>query len=233
AEFDALYISSTSRRSGFHLPKSAIDDLQAKRVILPIGAQRTRAVMLSKIRGTDTGVIYPEPSVDADAADPGEKNVDPSKTIVRDIAAGKFAAMVTDISLQGAALDSVRKFAVGRLGALSMASYLQQDIADSIHHTDHIVRFSDLNTASFEKSNRIRPTLPGGLYSKGQAARSARRCFKCGTCTFCRKCYNYCPDLSIMMDAERRYREIDYDHCKGCGICAAECPRAAIDWVKE
>jgi Pyruvate/2-oxoacid:ferredoxin oxidoreductase delta subunit len=27
--------------------------------------------------------------------------------------------------------------------------------------------------------------------------------------------------------------EIDYDYCKGCGICAAECPCAAIALVPE
>ena len=27
--------------------------------------------------------------------------------------------------------------------------------------------------------------------------------------------------------------EIDYQYCKGCGICAVECPTAAITMVKE
>ncbi|MFP3216806.1 MAG: 4Fe-4S binding protein, partial [Vulcanisaeta sp.] len=27
--------------------------------------------------------------------------------------------------------------------------------------------------------------------------------------------------------------EIDYDHCKGCGICAHECPVKAIKMVPE
>jgi Pyruvate/2-oxoacid:ferredoxin oxidoreductase delta subunit len=27
--------------------------------------------------------------------------------------------------------------------------------------------------------------------------------------------------------------EIDYDYCKGCGICAAECPCGAIAMVPE
>jgi pyruvate ferredoxin oxidoreductase delta subunit len=26
---------------------------------------------------------------------------------------------------------------------------------------------------------------------------------------------------------------IDYDYCKGCGICAVECPRKAIEMVPE
>jgi 2-oxoisovalerate ferredoxin oxidoreductase delta subunit len=26
---------------------------------------------------------------------------------------------------------------------------------------------------------------------------------------------------------------IDYDYCKGCGVCAEECPSEAIDMEKE
>jgi len=27
--------------------------------------------------------------------------------------------------------------------------------------------------------------------------------------------------------------EIDYDHCKGCGICVEECPTKALSFIKE
>ncbi|MEM3527647.1 MAG: 4Fe-4S binding protein, partial [Candidatus Bathyarchaeia archaeon] len=27
--------------------------------------------------------------------------------------------------------------------------------------------------------------------------------------------------------------EVDYYHCKGCGICSAECPVKAIEMVEE
>jgi pyruvate ferredoxin oxidoreductase delta subunit len=26
---------------------------------------------------------------------------------------------------------------------------------------------------------------------------------------------------------------IDYEHCKGCGLCAYECPAGAIEMIKE
>jgi len=31
---------------------------------------------------------------------------------------------------------------------------------------------------------------------------------------------------------DRKY-EINYDYCKGCGICANECPTKAIEMVPE
>jgi 2-oxoacid:acceptor oxidoreductase delta subunit (pyruvate/2-ketoisovalerate family) len=233
AEFDVIYISAGSERTVQRLLKNATDDMQTNRVTLPTGAKRIQTLMLSRVHGSDARVIYREPSSEAIATGPGKKDTDLSKYIVREIAAGKFAAMVIDLSFQNTALDSVRQFTSGRLGALSMESYRQRRVNNSSHRTDHVIRFSDLNTTSFQKSNRIQPSQPDGRYSKRQAVRSARRCFKCGRCTFCKKCDDYCPDLSIYMDVKQKYREIDYDHCKGCGICAAECPRAAIDWVKE
>jgi len=41
----------------------------------------------------------------------------------------------------------------------------------------------------------------------------------------------YCPDAAI----ERRERSIaiDLDLCKGCGICASECPAESIIMVPE
>jgi 2-oxoacid:acceptor oxidoreductase delta subunit (pyruvate/2-ketoisovalerate family) len=42
-----------------------------------------------------------------------------------------------------------------------------------------------------------------------------------------------CPDNAIIkLGPGQRYR-IDYDYCKGCGLCAQECPCGAIDMVPE
>jgi pyruvate ferredoxin oxidoreductase gamma subunit len=45
-------------------------------------------------------------------------------------------------------------------------------------------------------------------------------------------CGTLCPDGAISADAEGRPR-IDYDHCKGCLICAAVCPPHAIEALPE
>jgi pyruvate ferredoxin oxidoreductase delta subunit len=44
-------------------------------------------------------------------------------------------------------------------------------------------------------------------------------------------CWIYCPEPSI--DRLKDRVEINYDFCKGCGICAAECPVKAIQMVEE
>ena len=61
----------------------------------------------------------------------------------------------------------------------------------------------------------------------------ARRCLSCGNCFECDNCYGVCPDNAVIkLGSGNRYR-IDYDFCKGCGLCAAECPCGAIDMVPE
>ena len=51
-------------------------------------------------------------------------------------------------------------------------------------------------------------------------------------CTQCLLCWVFCPDTSVKVADEKVY-DFDYDHCKGCGICAHECPFDAIEMVPE
>ena len=73
----------------------------------------------------------------------------------------------------------------------------------------------------------------GGLDEK-TALFEARRCLSCGNCFSCDNCYGVCPDNAVIkLGAPGERYEIDYDFCKGCGICAAECPCGAIEMVPE
>lgn len=46
----------------------------------------------------------------------------------------------------------------------------------------------------------------------------------------CQICWAYCPDGCITQGAGPA---IDLTYCKGCGICAEECPANAIEMVPE
>ncbi len=50
-------------------------------------------------------------------------------------------------------------------------------------------------------------------------------------CIKCMRCFLVCPDGVIDKSGEQL--EIDYDFCKGCGVCAYECKPKAINMVKE
>ena len=53
---------------------------------------------------------------------------------------------------------------------------------------------------------------------------------KCSGCNWI--CSTYCPDGAINVRADG-YPDIDYDHCKGCLICVAQCPPHAIESIAE
>ncbi|TAM91383.1 MAG: glutamate synthase [Jatrophihabitans sp.] len=61
----------------------------------------------------------------------------------------------------------------------------------------------------------------------------ARRCLSCGNCFGCDNCYGVCPDNAVVKTSEGHGYAIDYDYCKGCGLCAAECPCGAIEMRPE
>lgn len=62
--------------------------------------------------------------------------------------------------------------------------------------------------------------------------RSARPLWDEEKCVQCLICHIFCPDSSIKTKDEKM-TGIDYDFCKGCGICAHECPHDAISMIDE
>jgi len=53
-----------------------------------------------------------------------------------------------------------------------------------------------------------------------------------GKCTKCNMCHMFCPEGCIAVK-EDGSPEPDLEFCKGCGICATECPVKAIEMVRK
>lgn len=51
-------------------------------------------------------------------------------------------------------------------------------------------------------------------------------------CTKCMLCHFYCPEGAIYV-CEDGYTEVNGKYCKGCGICAEECPVKCIIMVRK
>lgn len=68
--------------------------------------------------------------------------------------------------------------------------------------------------------------------SEDMARREADRCINCGTCIACDRCLSFCPDFAITRSQDGAYA-INYDMCKGCGICAEVCERGVIIYEKR
>jgi NADPH-dependent glutamate synthase beta subunit-like oxidoreductase len=110
---------------------------------------------------------------------------------------------------------------------------------------NEIAGFERLNTWYYsEAPHTIRPVLNiirrqstfdevlGGL-DETNAQFEARRCLSCGNCFECDNCYGVCPDNAVIKLGPGKRFEFNYDYCKGCGMCATECPCGAIKIEEE
>ena len=62
--------------------------------------------------------------------------------------------------------------------------------------------------------------------------RAERPVWDADACKNCLLCWVMCPDSSILV-ADGTMTGIDYDHCKGCGVCVNECKFGALSLVLE
>lgn len=65
-----------------------------------------------------------------------------------------------------------------------------------------------------------------GAWRSQHPAYDFSRCIKCAMCQI------FCPEACIHENKEG-YFVADMDYCKGCGICARECPTRVITMVEE
>lgn len=65
----------------------------------------------------------------------------------------------------------------------------------------------------------------------------SRRCLSCGNCMACDNCWTLCPDSAVLKTQEiasdGSHYVFDYDYCKGCGLCATECPCGYIEMIED
>jgi len=87
-----------------------------------------------------------------------------------------------------------------------------------------------VKTREKEKKLSWKELPDGDLLEAGTAAkfitgdwRTEKPVWDGGKCINCMFCWIACPDSSIIVK-DGKMTGIDFEHCKGCGICAKECP---------
>jgi len=69
-----------------------------------------------------------------------------------------------------------------------------------------------------------RPYAPTNSYTASCADwRVLKPVYNRDICIDCQNCWVFCPDSSII-SRDKKMIGIDYDHCKGCGVCVEVCP---------
>jgi pyruvate ferredoxin oxidoreductase delta subunit len=91
------------------------------------------------------------------------------------------------------------------------------------------------SNASSKKKKSDEFVIPINMPKEGEAGetgtwRSQRPVLNPEKCIGCYSCWLFCPEVAIK---KTNPIEIDLRFCKGCGICAQECPVKAIIMVKE
>jgi 2-oxoacid:acceptor oxidoreductase delta subunit (pyruvate/2-ketoisovalerate family) len=132
----------------------------------------------------------------------------------------------------------------GRRAAVLLHAAFGGSIQDPAAYPEHeIVKFESLNLDYFRHRPRVRLGMLSLAERKGSfdevsrglsaqsAAEESARCFHCGACISCDNCRLYCPDVAVRKSKDGY--TIDYDYCKGCGICVFECPRNAMSLDEE
>jgi 2-oxoacid:acceptor oxidoreductase delta subunit (pyruvate/2-ketoisovalerate family) len=168
-----------------------------------------------------------------------------TESVAHAVASGKEAAMALDILFHSGIEAIVPKLTACRVGqgpSLSMEMYMG---GNRRLRNKHVVSYKEINTDHFQFQPRI--TQPRLLreerrtsfeeinlkISTNLAIREADRCFNCGICNQCDNCYMFCPDIAVIREKNNDERQINYDYCKGCGLCVVECPRNAMTLREE
>lgn len=204
-------------------PTGRIETLEADTVILAVG-QEVDTGFLANVPGVDIssdGVIQVDASMMTGRAGvfAGGDMVPAERTVTVATGHGKKAARHIDAYLRGSEYRKSSPNTVATYDRLNTWYYTDADKSRQ--------PYLDLarRRASFEE-------VVGGL-DTDTALLEARRCLSCGNCFECDTCYGVCPDNAIIKLGPGQRYEVNYDYCKGCGVCAEECPCGAIDMVKE
>ena len=209
-------------QEGFPEPTGEFEELDSDSLVLALG-QDTDLSLLDRAPGVafDAGVVDVLPTMMTGRSGifAGGDVVPSERTATVAIGHGKRAARSIDafVSLQ-APVDADRP---------DLATF---DRLNTWYYSDAPrTRRPELELA--RRQNTFEEVV-GGL-TESNALFEARRCLSCGNCFECDNCYGVCPDNAVIkLSSSPRY-QFDYDFCKGCGICAQECPCGAIAMVPE
>ncbi len=207
---------------GFPQPTGEFETLEADSVVLALG-QDVDLSLLEGVAGLEvkngTVQVGPNMMTGAPGIFAGGDMVPSERTVTVGVGHGKKAARHIDAWLRGEAYAPPPKHEVASADKLNTWYY--GEAPKTFRPVLEIAR----RTSTFEE-------VVQGL-DESNALYEARRCLSCGNCFECDNCYGVCPDNAVIKLGPGQGFRFNYDYCKGCGVCAQECPCGAITMVPE
>ncbi|RLJ62132.1 NAD(P)-binding protein [Sulfurisoma sediminicola] len=207
---------------GFPQPTGEFERIEADSVVLALG-QDADLSLLENVPGlvvdkgliqVDAGMMTGHPGVFAGGDMAGNE-----RTVTVAVGHGKKAARAIDAWLRGETYAPLPKHELATFERMNAWYY--SDAPKTVRPVLDIIR----RQSTFEE-------VLGGL-DEGNALFEARRCMSCGNCFECDNCYGVCPDNAVIKLGPGKRFKFNFDYCKGCGVCVAECPCGAIRMVPE
>ncbi|HWH38962.1 MAG TPA: NAD(P)-binding protein [Usitatibacter sp.] len=207
---------------GFPQPTGELETLEADSLVLALG-QEVDLSLLDGIPGLEAkdGVVQVGPDMMTAHAGifAGGDMVPSERTVTVAVGHGKKAARHIDAWLRSTRYAKPAAHAAATFERLNTWYY--SDAPKTIRPMLDTLR----RQSTFDE-------VQGGL-DESNALFEARRCLSCGNCFECDNCYGVCPDNAVVKLGPGKRFQFNYDYCKGCGICAQECPCGAIELVPE
>ena len=207
---------------GFPQPTGEFETIEADSLVLALG-QDVDLSFLERVPGLEIVDRVVKVSAQMMTGHPGVfaggDMVPDERTVTVAVGHGKKAARSIDAWLRGCAQQPVVSHELATFDQLHTWHY------QKAHSTVQSVLDAVRRQTTFDE-------VVSGL-DESNSLLEARRCLSCGNCFECDNCLNVCSDEAVVkLGPGNRFR-FDYDNCKGCGMCAQECPCGAIEMVAE
>jgi NADPH-dependent glutamate synthase beta subunit-like oxidoreductase len=208
--------------SGFPQPTGETEELEADALVLALGQEADLSLLdgVPGLRVTDGVVeVGPDMQTGYPGLFAGGDMVPAERSVTVGVGHGKLAARNIDGWLRSVPFQHAPRPEDADFDLLNTWYYA--DAPKTVAPQLELAR----RRSTFDE-------VTGGL-NEGNALFEARRCLSCGNCFECDNCYGVCPDNAVIKLGPGNRYAIDLDYCKGCGLCAAECPCGAIAMVPE
>ncbi len=207
---------------GKPVPTGEYDELEADTVVMALG-QNVDTTFVEKLDGVEivdkTIQVSTQMMTGHAGVFAGGDMVPSERTVTVAVGHGKKAARCIDAWLRDGVYEKPPTHEVADFDKLNPWYYASAP--ETVQETLDIIR----------RKTTFGEVLEG--LDANNALYEARRCLSCGNCFECDNCYGVCPDNAVIKLGPGKRFQFNYDFCKGCGICVAECPCGAIRMEPE